>query len=247
MLQLSEAERVKRHADLVRRVALQLVTRLPASVEVDDLIQAGSIGLLDAIRRYRKMPQAQFETYAVQRIRGAMLDELRKSDWLPRSLRGKCRRIAEAVHAAEQRLGRVATEQELADQMGLSMDDYQDLLRDAQGVQVLYAEDLADGADAGGLAGEGSSEAGDPLDRVLLQDLRGALAKAIDRLPERERLLLSLIYQEEMNVKEVALVMGISEGRVCQLRTQAVGRIRAHLQEGDWSQRPASLSETVVF
>ncbi|MFT4190098.1 MAG: RNA polymerase sigma factor FliA [Comamonas sp.] len=244
----SESELVERHADLVRRVALQMVARLPASVELDDLIQAGNIGLLDAIRRYRRMPQAQFETYATQRVRGAMLDELRRADWLPRSLRDKCRRIADAVQAAEHSLGRVASEQEVASQMGVSLDDYHDLLRDAHGIQLYYAEDLSEeaGGHAGAL-GDGSAGAGDPLEGVLLQDLRGALLQAIDRLPERERLLLSLIYQEELNIKEVAAVMAISEGRVCQLRTQAVGRIRAHLQAGAWSHRPDSFSDASVF
>lgn len=248
LMPMSETEIVRRHAPLVRRAALQLVARLPASVELDDLIQAGTLGLLDAIRRYKKMPQAQFETYAVQRVRGAMIDELRKFDWLPRSLRDKCRRISDAVQAAEHRLGRMASEQEVAQQMGLDVEQYHALLQEAQGAQVVYTEDLAMGLGAGGSLFDGvQSDQGDPLNRVLLEDLRQILVEAVERLPERERLLLSLLYQEDMNLKEVALVMGVTEGRVCQLRTQAVARIRAHLQAGAWSERPAALSEAVVF
>lgn len=243
-----ETELVRRHTPLVRRVALQLAARLPASVEVDDLIQAGMLGLVDAIRRYQKMPQAQFETYAVQRVRGAMLDELRKEDWLPRSLRDKGRRISEAMQAAEQRLGRAASEAEIAEQMGLPLSDYHTLLQEAHGAQVVLAEDMGGGDEGGGgLLAQLGSDATNPLGQVLLGDLRRALVEAIGRLPEREQLLLSLLYKEDMNLKEVAMVMAVTEGRVCQLRTQAISRIRSHLQTLAWDERPEMLCDVPVF
>jgi len=227
------------HAPLVRRLALQLVARLPASVELDDLMQAGMLGLLDAARRYREMPDAQFETYATARIRGAMLDELRSQDWLPRSVRSKARRIEQAVHALEQRLGRAPLEAEIARAMGLPLDEYRGLLDDAQGMQILHYEDFA-------RAGDGESDwqdrrpaaGGDPLAHLLAGDLRSALAEAIAALPEREKLLLSLYYEQGLNLKEIGAVMGVTEGRVCQLRTQATARLRARLQGQAWGSLP---------
>ncbi len=235
---LSEDQLIAQYAPLVRRQALSLVGRLPASVELDDLMQAGMMGLLDAVRRYQQQADAQFETYAITRIRGAMLDELRSQDWLPRSVRSKARSIEEAVQALHHRLLRPPSETEIADEMGLELADYQTLLEEARGVQVLMFEDLVQHReDASGeavldsVAGSGSAN---PLDWLLRDGLRNALVDAIRNLPEREQLLLSLQFEQDLNQKEIAAVLQVTEGRVSQLRSQAVARIRAWLSSHSW-------------
>jgi len=197
------------------------------------------MGLLDAVRRYREMPEAQFQTYATTRIRGAMLDELRGQDWLPRSVRVKFRRIEQAVQQLEQSLGRAPGEQEIADALEVSLAEYQALLLDAQGVQIMHYEDFGAADEDGGdwSARIAASDAGDdPLAQLLGQGLRAAIIAAIDALPEREKLLLSLCYEQGLNLKEIGAVMGVSEGRVCQLRSQATARIRARLHTDGWAQ-----------
>jgi len=238
----SEDLLVGQYAPLVRRQALILIGKLPASVELDDLMQAGMMGLLDAVRRYQEQPDAQFETYAVTRIRGAMLDELRAQDWLPRSVRSKARSIEDAVHALNQRLLRSATEGEIAEEMGLSLAEYQTLLEEARGVQILMYEDLArhrEGADDGlPIDGEAHAEGGSPLDWLMHEGLRKALIEAIRHLPEREQLLLSLQFEQDLNQKEIAAVMEVTEGRISQLRSQAIARIRAWLAHHSWEHTP---------
>ncbi|MBF23758.1 MAG: RNA polymerase sigma factor FliA [Pusillimonas sp.] len=245
---VSEEQLVTEHAPMVRRLALQLISRLPSSVELDDLLQAGMMGLLDAVRRYQQVPEAQFETYAVTRIRGAMLDELRTQDWLPRSVRAKGRVIEQAIHASEQRLMRPATEAELAEELGVSLAEYQEMLEGAQGVQVVHYEDLSrfhgEGtriAEEALPSDESAQHWTNPLQQIMSQGLRSALVDAISRLPEREQLLLSLQFEQDLNQKEAAAVLGVTEGRVSQLRTQAIGRIRAALAHGQWDTDPGSV------
>lgn len=240
----SEDLLVRQHTPLVRRVALQLVARLPANVELDDLMQAGLMGLLDAARRYREMADAQFETYATTRIRGAMLDELRSQDWLPRSVRSKSRQIETAIHDLNHRLLRAPSEAEIADELDMSLEDYQDMLEEARGVQIIHYEDLArnqgdssEGADAALSAPELSSWE-NPLERLVSQGLRSALVEAIGALPEREQLLLSLQFEHDLNQKEISQALGVTEGRVSQLRSQAVSRIRAFLAQSEWNIEP---------
>ncbi len=242
----SEDQLVGQYAPLVRRLALQLVAKLPASVELDDLMQAGLMGLLDAVRRYQQTAEAQFETYAVTRIRGAMLDELRSQDWLPRSVRSKAKSIEQAVHQLNHQLMRPATEAELAEEMDLSLAEYQTLLEEARGVQVIHYEDLArnqtessDVLDHNLLGPQDESEWSNPLNKLMSQGLRTALVEAIKALPEREQLLLSLQFEQDLNQKEIGAVMGITEGRVSQLRSQAVVRIRAMLAQGVWNEKPS--------
>jgi len=239
---------VGQYVPVVRRLALQLIARLPASVELDGLMQAGLMGLLDAARRYEHTAEAQFETYAITRVRGAMLDELRSQDWLPRSVRKKARSIEQAIHQLGHRLMRPATEVEIAEQMDMPLADYQALLDEARGIQVVHYEDLARGdtpsADALGralAASEPRHERGDPLSHLLSGDLRRALANAIRNLPDRERLLLSLHFEQDLNQKEISVVMGITEGRVSQLRSQAVVRIRAALARDAWHEAGAEV------
>ena len=227
---------LKQHASLVKRLAYHLKARLPPSVEVDDLIQAGMIGLLDAVNLYEETYGAQFETYAIQRIRGAMLDELRSSDWLPRSMRQNMRKIEEAMSVLLQRLGHLPSESEVAGQLKISLLDYQKMLNDGAGHQLIYYEDLHD------VEGKEhffdhycSDSSGDPLENLLNDNFRNAVIEAIESPPDRERLMMSLYYEQELNLKEIGAVMGVSESRVCQLHSQAIARLRSNLREKTWT------------
>ncbi|MGB7816601.1 MAG: RNA polymerase sigma factor FliA [Methylotenera sp.] len=227
---------LSQHATLVKKLAYQLKAKLPPSVELDDLIQAGMMGLLDAINRYEDIHGAQFETYAAQRIRGSMLDELRNTDWLPRSMRKSMRDLETAISQLEQELGRPPAEKEVAKKLKLSLDDYYDMLGDCSGHQLVYYEDFHE-SDSGEhfldrFKGDDSS---DPLKGLLAGDFRDALIEAIDGLPEREKILMGLYYEQELNLKEIGVVMNVSESRVSQLHSQAVARLRANLKEKAWT------------
>ncbi|MDB5959059.1 MAG: fliA [Massilia sp.] len=223
------------HMPLVKRLAHHMKAKLPPSVEVDDLIQAGMIGLLDAISRYEETHGAQFETYAVLRIRGAMLDELRNSDWLPRSMRQNMRKIEAAMASLQQKLGHAPTESEVAKSLKLSLADYQDMLADGGGHQLVYYEDFHDNEGNDSFLDRYAVDDDDPLRALLDTDFRQAVIDAIDALPPREKILRGLYYEEEMNLKEIGAVMGVSESRVSQLHTQAVARLRATLREQAWT------------
>ncbi|CDS50405.1 RNA polymerase sigma factor for flagellar operon [Polaromonas sp. CG9_12] len=224
------------YAPLVRRLALQLISRLPANVDLDDLIQAGMIGLLDASSRYQDDQGAKFETYAGQRIRGAMLDELRANDWVSRGLRQTSRSVAKAIQSQEQKRGRHPTEGEIADELQLPLPAYQSLLQEIQGCQLVYYEDFDRNDQENtfidqhcGSKHDGGAQTGDPLARLLENGLRQRLIEAIDAVPERERLLLSLYYEEELTLREIGAVMAVSESRVCQLHSQVISRLRGLL------------------
>jgi RNA polymerase sigma factor for flagellar operon FliA len=223
------------HMPLVKRLAHQMKAKLPPSVEVDDLVQAGMMGLLDAINRYEENHGAQFETYAVLRIRGAMLDELRSSDWMPRSTRANMRKVEQAMAALQQQLGRPPSESEVAKSLKLSLGDYQELLGDSGGHQLVYFEDFhqEDGNDS--FLDRYAVDDDDPLKSLLDTDFRQAVIDAIDALPPREKMLMGLYYEEELNLKEIGAVMGVSESRVSQLHTQAVARLRTYLRERSWT------------
>jgi RNA polymerase sigma factor for flagellar operon FliA len=227
---------LEQHAPLVKKLAHLMRAKLPSSVDVDDLIQAGMIGLLDAISRYEETHGAQFETYAVQRIRGAMLDELRSSDWMPRNMRQNMRKIEVAITEVQQKLGRVPSESEIAAQMKLSLAAYQEMLAEAGGHQLIYYEDFHDD-DQGEhfLDRYCSDQSDDPLQALMNSGFRDAVIEAIEALPQREQILMSLYYEQEMNLKEIGAVMGVSESRVCQLHSQAIGRMRARLKEQAWT------------
>jgi len=226
----SQDEQITKYAPLVKRIAYHMMARLPASVEVDDLIQVGLIGLMDAVARFDGSQGAQFESYATQRIRGAMLDELREADWLPRHVRQKSRQIETAIHKLEQRNGRAPSEQEISAELGLALDQYQSMLGDVKCSQLLYYEDFSDEDSASFLERYLVDGSNDPL--AVLEDdgFRDSLIAAIHHLPERERSMMGMYYEQDMNLKEIGAVLGVSESRVCQLHSQAVARLRAQLK-----------------
>ncbi len=222
---------VNQYAPLVRRLAHQLIARLPANVELDDMIQAGMIGLMDAVGRFEESQGVAFEAYAASRIRGAMLDELRAGDWMPRSARKSQRDIENAVHRLEGKLKRAPTEAEIARELAIPVSEYQEMLNDARGAQLIYFDDLGhDGDDEDYLERHVADAGGDPSSILRDKRFRGALVAAIEDLPEREKLLMSLYYDQDMNLKEIGAVLGVTESRVCQLHSQAVARLRAKLK-----------------
>ena len=231
--QLDAGTLLKQYRPLVRRLAHQMIAKLPANVEIDDLIQVGMIGLSDALTRFDAAQGVQFETFATQRIRGAMLDELRGNDWMSRGDRRHQRTIETAVHKLEQRLGRAPSESEISREMGLSLTEYQELLGKVRGTQLIYLEDMSgDEGDEDFLDRHVVDEEASPLARLADQRMREALVEAIKNLPEREQYVMSMYYEHDMNLKEIAAVLGVTESRVCQLHSQSVARLRAKLR--DW-------------
>jgi RNA polymerase sigma factor FliA len=220
---------IKEYAPLVKRIAHFMMLKLPNSVQVDDMIQAGMIGLLDAAGRYDELRGAQFETYASQRIRGAMLDELRGADWLPRSMRSDMRKIENAVSRAQQRLGKAPAESDIARELGVSLQEYQDLLQESRGAQLMYYEDFHNAEDEDFFERYETDGKSNPLELIKDERFRDALIRAIDNLPERERMLMGMHYEQDMNLREIGEVLGVGESRVCQLHSQAVARLRSVL------------------
>jgi RNA polymerase sigma factor for flagellar operon FliA len=213
---------VMRHAELVKRIAYHLAGRLPASVEVDDLIQAGMLGLLEAAANYSEGRGASFETYAGIRIRGAMLDGLRKLDWAPRSVHRKARAVAKAIRELESEYGREARDVEVAERMGMKLSDYHRIVEDSAGCQISSLT-----TEEGEMTLTDSSA--DPFRDVVDEDFRAALTEAIGGLPERERLVMSLYYDDELNLKEIGAALRVSESRICQIHGQALVRLQARL------------------
>ena len=223
-------ELVVLHEPLVKRIAYHLMSRLPASVQADDLVQAGMIGLIEASRKFDPEQGASFETYAGIRIRGAMLDEIRRTDWTPRSVHRKAREVAEAVRKIENEKGRDARDVEVAKVMGLELNDYHKILQDATGCRIFSYEDP-------GTLGEENfaqqaRQPNQPLENLQKSDFKVGLADAIKGLPERERLVMALYYDEELNLREIGDILGVSESRVCQIHGQALIRLRARM--ADW-------------
>ena len=223
---------LRQYSPLVRRLAHQMIAKLPANVEIDDLIQAGMIGLNDALARFDVAQGVQFETFATQRIRGAMLDELRGNDWMSRGDRRHQRSIETAVHKLEQKLGRAPSEGEIAREMGLSLTEYQELLGKVNGTQLIFLEDMSgDDGDDDYLDRHIADEDANPLGRLTDRRMREALVDAINNLPEREQYVMSMYYEHDMNLKEIAAVLGVTESRVCQLHSQSIARLRTRLRE----------------
>jgi len=213
---------VRRHAELVKRIAYHLAGRLPPSVDVDDLMQAGMLGLLEAASHYAADRGASFETYAGIRIRGAMIDALRKLDWAPRSVHRRAREAAAAMRQIEMEFGREARDAEVAVRMGLSIEEYHRVMQDASSCQIASLDEVSAAADI-------ADRTADPLREAQGGEFREALAAAISGLPEREQLVMSMYYDDELNLKEIGAVLEISESRVCQLHGQALVRLKARL------------------
>jgi RNA polymerase sigma factor FliA len=222
--------RIIEHAPLVKRIAYHLSNRLPESVQVDDLIQAGMLGLLEAIKHFDASQGASFETYAGIRIRGAMLDEVRRSDWTPRSVHKKSRMVSDAIRAVENKTGSEARDVDIAEYLGIPINEYNDILQDSISCRVFSVEDLVENGDHGYDESTNTEEEG-PLDGLMRDGFQQALANAIARLPERERLIISLYYDDELNLREIGEVLNIGESRVSQICTQAVLRLRSRLSE----------------
>jgi RNA polymerase sigma factor for flagellar operon FliA len=212
------------YLNVVRAVAQQIFSRLPASVELEDLIHDGILGLLDATEKFDPSRGTRFSTYAETRVRGAILDGLRQKDWRPRSVRRGRRELDETITQLQTTFGRPATEEEIAASMGLSLDAYRDLLLETSAGPLLSLEELPRGSDptvtTEGLLPHGS------LERRQMVEV---LAEQVDLLPERERKVMELYYHEGLNMKEVGAVLGVTESRVCQLHSQAASRLRVAL------------------
>lgn len=220
---------VNRYAVLVKRIAHHLAARLPDTIQIDDLIQTGMIGLLEAARQFDNSQGASFETYAGIRIRGAMLDEVRRHDWTPRSIHRRARELSEAIAIIENREGREATDQEVAEHLGVDVDEYYRILKDVKGHKLLSLDGMTQGQDSmlDHLA-DGSTAI---EERLFKEDMKSLIAQALGGLPEREKLVLALYYDEELNLREIGAVIGVTESRVCQIHSQALLRLRARLND----------------
>ena len=222
-----EADRnqmVEKHGYLVNRIAHHLLVRLPNSVQLDDLVQAGMLGLLESIAKYDPSRGASFETYAGIRIRGAMLDEVRRGDWAPRSVHRNKRRVLEAIKAIETQTGREPADRDVAAALDMSLEDYHAIMQDTADTRLASYEEISQGEDTGLLPRYEPGDHG--VERAALFD---ALAAAIGELPEREKLVMALYYNEELNLKEIGAVLDVSESRISQIMSQATKRVRGKI------------------
>lgn len=218
-----------KYAPLVKKIAYHLMGRLPANVQAEDLIQAGMIGLLEAVKNYDASQGASFETYAGIRVRGAMLDEVRSGDWTPRSVHRKQRELVEAMRRVENRLGRDARDHEVAEEMGVNLDDYHRILADSTGARIFSLDGPSDHDEVHENTAVSADD--DPFQSLEKDCFKGALGQAIANLPERESLVMALYYDEELNLREIGEVIGVSESRVCQIHGEALVRLRARMSE----------------
>ena len=230
--QLERNALIRQYQPLVKKLAHHMMAKLPANVQVDDLIQVGLIGLSEALSRFEATQGVQFETFATQRIRGAMLDELRENDWVSRGTRKSQKEIEVSMRRLEHILGRSPLESEIAADLGMTLTDYQSLLSKVRGTQLVYLEDMnrnTDDEDSFLDRHLGDSEA-DPLNVLRDHRLRQALVAAIKNLPEREQYIMSMYYEQDLNLKEIAAVLDVTESRVCQLHSQSIARLRAKMR-----------------
>ncbi|MGE4234010.1 MAG: sigma-70 family RNA polymerase sigma factor [Bacteriovoracia bacterium] len=221
------------YSPLIRYIAQKIAARLPANIDIDDLISAGVIGLMDAIEKYDSSRDNKFKTYAEFRIRGAILDELRAQDWVPRSVREKAKMLEKAYAKIEQELGRQATDEEVCAYLKISHEEYHELLNEVRSIALLSYEDLhtyakGDKRNDVGIAGSGKMQT--PFSELSVARLKQMISRAIEDLPEKQRLVLSLYYYEDLNLKEIGKVLDVTESRVSQLHTQAILRLRARLK-----------------
>ena len=222
-------ELMTEYAPFVKRIAYHMISRLPSNVQLEDMIQAGMIGLFDALKGYDMSKGASFETYARIRIQGSMIDEVRRCDWTPRSVYKKSRQLSEAIRTIEKEQGRDAKGSEVAELLELSLEQYHNLVKDAAGCQLLSYEDIAL---SGGSQDEyNSGDFNGPYKHIQEDNFKCGLVDKISNLPEREKLVVSLYYDEEFNLREIGEILGITEGRVCQIHSQALLRLRARMSE----------------
>ncbi|HFD11584.1 MAG TPA: RNA polymerase sigma factor FliA [Crenotrichaceae bacterium] len=219
-------ELILEHESLVIRIARHILKKVPQSIQLDDLIQVGMIGLLEAVNNYDENQGASFETYAGIRIRGAMLDEVRKLDWTPRSVHKKARMVSQAIQAIEHKTGRDARDAEVAENLGIDMEEYHKILRDSHETRLSSIDELLQLNDRGGPAAKSDME---PLEGLSQTGFREALQHAISGLPERERLVIQAYYENEDNLREIGEHLGVSESRICQIHSQAILRLRARV------------------
>ncbi len=223
---------VEDYAHLVKRIAHHMMARMPSSVQVEDLIQAGMIGLLEASQKYDGSKGASFETYAGIRIRGAIVDEMRRGDWAPRSVHRNSRRVGEAMAAVEARTGRDARDTEIAEEMGVDIGEYYDIVKDTASTRLFSYDEVYEDDNHPSARGNDAYGANSPSENVHDDAMRTALTHAIETLPEREKLVLSLYYEQELNLKEIGLVLEVSESRISQIHSQATARLRTKMS--DW-------------
>ena len=228
---VSDNDLITKHAKLVKRIAFHLMHRLPPNVQAEDLIQAGMIGLLEAARQYDPTQGASFETYAGIRVRGAMLDEIRRSDWTPRSVHRKSREAAEALRNIEQETGRDATDVEVASRLAISLSAYHQILTESMAAHV-FSFDQPDESTGETITLPESRDVS-PSEHVHHVSFKSALATGIKNLPERESMVMSLYYDEDLNLRQIGDILGVSESRVCQIHGQALVRLKARLS--DWT------------
>ena len=222
------------YAPLIRFVAQRIAGRLPSNIDIDDLISSGVIGLMDAIEKYDPSRDNKFKTYAEFRIRGAMLDELRSQDWVPRSIRDKAKRIEKVYAELEQRYGRAVTDAELSEALNMSLDEYYDMIAKVKSVTLLSLDDLSGGPSRFDhkslLECLENSGTKNPFSQLKNKGMRQLLVDCIEELPEKQRLVLSLYYYEELNLREIGRILEVTESRVSQLHTAAVMRLKAKLK-----------------
>lgn len=226
---IDKSELWAQYAYLVRYEALKLHARLPAGVDIDDLIQVGAIAMLNAVEKFNPNLGIKISSYLAQKIRWAFMDELREYDWVPRRVRRTSREVSSAIVRVEQRTGRFASEVEVANEMGISLAEYQKILQETNTSIVCSLDELQDEAGCGSELPDVMDEELNPFNAILRTDLQHKISEAIHELPEREQLLLMLYYQNELNMKEIAIIFNVTETRVSQLHSQAIKRLRARL------------------
>ena len=233
--EISDHEReelIRAYLPLVKRVVHRLSGRLPKEVDVREMLNSGIIGLVDAIEKFDPIHETNFATYAQFRIRGAILDSFRAQDWLPRSLRYKSHKLEQAFQIVEQKLGRPATEDEVATELSIPLDEFQKVLADVGNIVMMSFEELGFGhGDERFQADEVlASNGGDPLSRLISTEKVEIVARALDRLPEKERLVISLYFYEELNLKEIGEILEVTESRASQIRSRALIRLKNYLR-----------------
>lgn len=224
---------IMEHAPLIKYIVNRIAVRLPSHIDLDDLINTGVIGLMDAIEKYDPEKNCKFKTYAEFRIKGAILDQLRSLDWVPRSVRQKSRKLEAAYNHTEQKLGRAASDEEVADELGVEIDKFHEMLNQVRGISLVNLDEVRSASDLEkknliDVLEDPSGE--DPLLALGVSEMKKIVAEAIGQLPEKERLVISLYYYDDLNMKEIGSILDITESRVCQIHTKAVLRLRGKLR-----------------